>query len=346
MIEQPSQKGLTTNIAIIIVVAVALVAGGISYYAYTGQKQAQDEEQSALTANIARPTPKKPTILPVVPTTTLPATPLVVALSDQNSSGESGSATLNEINGQVQVVVNVNGESATANQPAHIHVGACPNPGAPIYPLNPVVGGNSTTIIAVSMDALLKQLPLAINIHKSDTEIKTYMACGDIVKSKDTSAEEDPAVANPSTGNIITGALENLADKSLDEARAKARDAKRISELKQFSVELSIANSTKPNATIPCVGMNPIINSINCSAIALGNTIDWNQTKDPAVGNDGLVKCGNATPTGTSCAYTIKSGSTMNKYEICFATEQTTNLGVAGVYNIKSGGIFSSGCSF
>ncbi|OHA09272.1 MAG: hypothetical protein A3H69_05210 [Candidatus Sungbacteria bacterium RIFCSPLOWO2_02_FULL_47_9] len=66
--------------------------------------------------------------------------------------------------------------------PAHIHVGACPNPDAVKYPLADVVGGKSTTVVHASVDELLKELPLAVNVHKSGIEIKTFVACADLSK--------------------------------------------------------------------------------------------------------------------------------------------------------------------
>jgi hypothetical protein len=67
-----------------------------------------------------------------------------------------------------------------SSEPAHIHAGACPNPGAIAYDLTDVVAGHSTSVIDTTMDNLMKQLPLAINIHKSAAEIITDLSCGDI----------------------------------------------------------------------------------------------------------------------------------------------------------------------
>jgi len=57
-------------------------------------------------------------------------------------------------------------------------MGACPGVGAVKYPLTSIVNGASTTVLSVTLDQLKKELPLAINVHKSATEVSTYTACG------------------------------------------------------------------------------------------------------------------------------------------------------------------------
>ena len=72
------------------------------------------------------------------------------------------------------------GNMGTSTYPAHIHVGACPTPGAVAYPLTAIVGGLSETVLSTSTKGLIAGLPLAINVHKSPTELSTYVACGDL----------------------------------------------------------------------------------------------------------------------------------------------------------------------
>jgi hypothetical protein len=69
----------------------------------------------------------------------------------------------------------------TAPQPANIHVGHCPSPGAVQYPLVNVVNGKSTSELDVSMEDILASAPeLSVNVHKSAAESKVYTACADI----------------------------------------------------------------------------------------------------------------------------------------------------------------------
>ena len=108
--------------------------------------------------------------------------PLTVPLKPQNGSGESGTATLADTPAGLKVVISLKGAPA-GPQPAHIHMGSCAhlNP-TPKYPLSMVVAGKSTTVVkGVTISQLLGKT--AINVHKSPTDIATYVACGDIAKS-------------------------------------------------------------------------------------------------------------------------------------------------------------------
>jgi hypothetical protein len=105
---------------------------------------------------------------------------VTVDLKAENGSGETGTATLTQVSGDVKVVVTLKNAPAAA-QPAHIHSGTCDklNP-APAYPLESVTNGTSTsTVKGVTIDELLAK-PYAINVHKSTSDIATYVACGEI----------------------------------------------------------------------------------------------------------------------------------------------------------------------
>lgn len=140
----------------IITLAGILIVGVAAYFLYTAQIAEQEAKMklARLTAN--------------------------VALSAQNNSNESGTATLKETDRKVVVSLSVTGEPKGAIQPAHIHLGSCPNPGAVKYPLTNVVDGKSETTLNVTMDQLRGELPLAINVHKSAAQSKVYVSCGDL----------------------------------------------------------------------------------------------------------------------------------------------------------------------
>lgn len=107
----------------------------------------------------------------------------VVRLDEQSDSGQVGVASLNEENGQVKVVltmVSAPGASVSAAQPAHIHVGSCPNPAAVKFPLTDIVNGSSETMIPTTIAELKASLPLAINTHKSASQLTVYTSCGDL----------------------------------------------------------------------------------------------------------------------------------------------------------------------
>src|SRR5437764_11386209 len=78
--------------------------------------------------------------------------PVTVKLTQQSSSGESGTATLTSVGDQTKVVIDLQTTSATMDspeQPAHIHKGSCSNlDPTPAYALADVKGGRSTSTVA------------------------------------------------------------------------------------------------------------------------------------------------------------------------------------------------------
>ena len=131
--------------------------------------------------------PSNPVQQPTTTTTQETASPsatpseISVTLSEQNKSAESGTATLMEVDGKVKVTLKLTGALAGVTQPAHIHVGKCPDVGAVKYPLTSPIDGMSETMLDVTLAELKSQLPLGINVHKSATEAKVYVSCGDLV---------------------------------------------------------------------------------------------------------------------------------------------------------------------
>ena len=107
---------------------------------------------------------------------------IVFALNAQNNSGMSGEATLTAMDGSTLVELELTGAPSGITQPAHIHTGSCANIGGVVYPLTFPVDGASETTLDVSLDALLTQLPLALNVHKSAEEASVYVACGDLTQ--------------------------------------------------------------------------------------------------------------------------------------------------------------------
>ena len=103
-----------------------------------------------------------------------------ITLAEQNASGESGTATLKEENGKVKVSLSLTGEPLDVTQPAHIHVGSCPDVGAVKYLLESPVNGVSETLLDVTLDQLRAEQPLGLNIHKSTSEASVYVSCGDL----------------------------------------------------------------------------------------------------------------------------------------------------------------------
>ena len=103
-----------------------------------------------------------------------------VVLSEQNDSGEYGTATLTEKDGELVVAIEMTGFAPGVVQPAHIHTGTCADIGGVVHALEFPVDGMSETTLATTLSELAAQQPLAINVHKSVPEASVYTACGDL----------------------------------------------------------------------------------------------------------------------------------------------------------------------
>lgn len=105
---------------------------------------------------------------------------VTIQLREQNGSGQSGTAVLTAEGNQTRVVVTLSNPPAGVAQPSHIHEGTCANLNPkPKYPLQSVMNGRSETVVDVPLSQLLAG-QFAINVHKSQQEISTYVACGEI----------------------------------------------------------------------------------------------------------------------------------------------------------------------
>ena len=104
----------------------------------------------------------------------------VVALKTLNDSGVTGNVTLIELgDGQTEVDIQV-APAGNLDMPAHIHPGSCDalTP-QPKYPLQNVVNGTSKTTVRATI-AELTGGGLAVNIHRSNDDLRTYTACADL----------------------------------------------------------------------------------------------------------------------------------------------------------------------
>lgn len=105
----------------------------------------------------------------------------VLTLNPQNNSGETGMILMRESDKGLQVGIDIqSGFPKDTPQPAHIHKGSCAELGEVVYPLTNVTNGASMTTLQVSLSELKGQLPLAINVHKSESESTVYVACADV----------------------------------------------------------------------------------------------------------------------------------------------------------------------
>lgn len=140
----------------------------------------------------------------------------------------------------------------------------------------------------------------------------------------------------------IIGILATIALVSLNSARKKARDSKRIAEVKALAQGLEIAESEVPGQAIPGCTAGGNINT--CTAIGDITDATWDNTKDPL--SNATAPC--ATASVSPCAYSINVSPTTANYEICFATEDKSSVTPAGAgkASIRAGSVFVAGCSF
>jgi hypothetical protein len=102
---------------------------------------------------------------------------IVVKMEGTNGSGESGTATLTPSGNKTIVVIKLSGGSSV-EQPAHFHTGTCDHyEPRPLYGLNDVVKGQSTSTVNQPIDKLTAG-NLIINVHKSYDDIATQVSCG------------------------------------------------------------------------------------------------------------------------------------------------------------------------
>lgn len=100
-----------------------------------------------------------------------------LSLRTLNDSQVTGTVTLTELDAmRTQVVIAVD-PAGNPDMPAHIHPGTCdaliPQPR---FPLANVVDGASTTEVPAGFAELVTG-DVAVNLHKSNSELEVYTAC-------------------------------------------------------------------------------------------------------------------------------------------------------------------------
>ena len=102
-----------------------------------------------------------------------------VTLQTLNDSGVIGTVTFAALGDKTSVEIAVD-PGANPDMPAHIHPGTCDNlTPQPKFPLENVLNGSSRTDVPASIDELFAG-GLAVNIHRSNDDLKTYTACVDL----------------------------------------------------------------------------------------------------------------------------------------------------------------------
>jgi hypothetical protein len=103
-----------------------------------------------------------------------------IAMHALNDSGQIGSATITDVGGKVLITVKLTGEPSTASEPSHVHFGRCPLIKAiPAYNVGPILDGKAESVVDLSW-AEINSGKYALNVHKSASDMGTYMSCGNI----------------------------------------------------------------------------------------------------------------------------------------------------------------------
>jgi|AP95_1055475.scaffolds.fasta_scaffold00456_1 prepilin-type N-terminal cleavage/methylation domain-containing protein len=141
----------------------------------------------------------------------------------------------------------------------------------------------------------------------------------------------------------VIGMLASIILVSLGPARARARDARRISDVRQMSLALETEAADNGEAITGCVGDQ--VDADTCNMV--GTAVVFTNFQDPSTPGTPCV-AGASTDT---CQYSIATdaggvGARTDDYQICFVLEQANGaLGLSlGKNQISDGLNFSSGC--
>ena len=138
----------------------------------------------------------------------------------------------------------------------------------------------------------------------------------------------------------IIGLLSTMAVVSLNSARGKARDAKRVSDVKQISnlIEMAAANTASGGYDVLPTGCDAVGELTKTCGTFEG--VDMSTITDPSLSTTACRNAGKAT-----CAYAMTKAESATDYEICFYLEEGAGSVAAGKNSVNAGGIIKAGCT-
>ncbi len=149
----------------------------------------------------------------------------------------------------------------------------------------------------------------------------------------------------------IIGLLSTLAVISLNGAREKARDAQRLSDVKQLSTVLEIENAQNDPGTAiaTCVADGaPTDTCDNPGDVGQFSNFEDPTTNGTVCHTTAAVGCDYSVSLCNEAAGACQGGAaaTLDDYQICFYMEAANNVGggAAGIKSIVTGGVLRDGC--
>jgi len=142
----------------------------------------------------------------------------------------------------------------------------------------------------------------------------------------------------------IIGLLSTLAVVSLNSARGKARDAQRVSDVKQISTALEIFFASEDTYVACETDAVPAVDWGNTDReFSVCEAKDGFDITDPSIFTDpsGALACDVDSGVDDLCNYTVVTMGA-DAYEICFTLEDGSGNLDAGLNSVLTGGIFAA----
>ena len=137
----------------------------------------------------------------------------------------------------------------------------------------------------------------------------------------------------------IIGILATVSTVAIQNIRTKARDAKRIQDVRTLAAALD--QYADSNATFVLEGCTQGVRTTQCVIPADFPLQNFTQIQDPL----GTTACGRGV--AIPCQFSIGSLTATTEYEICFGLERgDPSIGAAGLYRITPGRQILSSCSY
>ncbi|MDD4304216.1 MAG: type II secretion system protein [Patescibacteria group bacterium] len=140
----------------------------------------------------------------------------------------------------------------------------------------------------------------------------------------------------------IIGLLSTLAVFSLNSARTKARDAKRISDMKMLGTAMEMY-ATEGGTYVGSLGTTTtggdLLHELGSIQYGGESLLDLSVLKDPSSPTDACTSGSDA-----ACNYTVRIVPTASTYQICFYLEKGAASFGYGPHKLIQGGGMSTGC--